>query len=71
MICLNLFTMGGSEFFKFAMEGTGMFFQGLKVTLGCIGVALLPASKVNAHQLVGQGAAGLMMQFSQSTIPSA
>src|SRR5207247_6636360 len=60
-ISLNLFTMGGSEVFEFAMQRTGVLFQGVEITIGFIGLALLPARKVNAHEFIGQGAAGLVV----------
>src|SRR5438445_2622509 len=49
------------EVFEFPVQRTGVGFEGLEIEVGVIGLALLPASKVNAHELVGQGAAGLMM----------
>src|SRR5437868_14262771 len=53
--------MCSSEVFQFPVQRTGMLVQGLKVAIGFIGLALLPASKVNAHQLIGQGATGLVV----------
>src|SRR5260370_8635984 len=53
--------MGGSDVLEFAMERTGVGFQGFEVALGVVGLALFPASKVNAYQLVGQGATGLVV----------
>src|ERR1700732_2016602 len=38
-----------------------MVFQGLEVAVGLIGLAMLPTSKVDAHELVGQGPAGLVV----------
>src|SRR5437867_4449651 len=53
--------MRGGEVFQLPVQRTGMLVQGLKVAIGFIGLALLPASKVNAHQLIGQGATGLVV----------
>ena len=48
--------MRGSEIFQFPVQRTGMLAQGLKVAVGFIGLALIPTSKVNEHQLMRQGA---------------
>src|SRR6266545_3309737 len=53
--------MRGREFFEFPMERTGVRGQGLEIARGVIGLALLPAGKVNAYQFVGQRAASLVM----------
>src|SRR5437867_5379009 len=53
--------MRGSEVFQLPVQRTGMLVQGLKVAVGFIGLALLPASKINAHQLICQGATGLVV----------
>ena len=53
--------MRGGEIFEFAMQRTGMVFQGFEVAIGFIGLAVFPTSKVNAHQFIGQGAAGLVV----------
>src|SRR5438034_741959 len=43
------------------MEWTGMGLQGFEIASRFIGLTVFPASKVNAHQFVGQGAAGLVV----------
>src|SRR2546429_7031705 len=53
--------MRSSEVSEFVMQWTGVGFQGFEVTIGFIGLTVLPASKVNAHQFIGQGAAGLVV----------
>src|SRR5882724_13502914 len=53
--------MGGREIFELAMQRTGMVLQRFEIAVGVIGLALFPTGKVDAHQLVGQGPAGLMV----------
>jgi hypothetical protein len=53
--------MRGGEVFECPMEWAGVLLQGEEITIGFIGLVLLPASKVNAHEFIGQGAAGLVV----------
>ena len=43
------------------MQRTGVLLRGDEMTIRLIGVVLLPPRKVNAHEFIGQGAAGLVV----------